>query len=1266
MSQSLVHLQQEQLEQIVNLSGDVVYQADASGRVSFVNSRVQDVLGFSPESLIGAHYLVWVAPEARAETYRFYAEQARKGVLQTYHEFPALCRDGKRIWVGQHVQLLLDEDTTIGFHGIVRDVSELRRIAGDLRGREERMHLLSELASATGTERDRITDGLQKACALLDLRRGVVSRIHGDKLEVVQYWPPEAELFEGQQFALEETYGDLTVRQGRAVAIAHVGKSEHAAHPALEAFGLECYIGAPIFVGGRLVGTVSFTSPDPRSQGFPTADVDFVSLLARWVGTVLEQSVALERIQSAEGRLKSIVEVSADGVATCSDLGKILSMNHAAQQMLGLVAEPLGEDIRFYLPGFLKALGRTSADAVPGTVAATPTSGTGPDLIVDEGVRPDGEAFNIELTVTRTHHGAETVLAGVFRDVSARNRHGDQIRRREAALRSFFDGTPFLMGILSLRSGRLVHLSANASAIEFFGLLHPNGSSAELGAVGNLPDAGRWERACGRALAERRPVRFETRVRERWLNVTVNVIDDVSGAPRFSYVVDDVTAEHAQALELGRRTAEFEAIYRAIPHAAIFAKTDRSIVAVNPAFGRIFGYDSAEALGKDGSFLFAESEESLTRAMDSADGGPTTFNIKYRRRDGTAFDAETIRVPVSGNDGTALGSLALIRDVTERNATRERVRTQADILTHVRDAVVVLDQELRITYWNGGAESLTGFTPAEAEGRRLVRVAPFRWLHVDQEQEAVHALINHGTWKGRLRIRARDKQVVFVDAVVSLMRDSAGETSGMLVVARDVTETVKLERQLRHQARADALTDLPNRKVLDERVREAIRRRDEEGEAFALVFIDMDQFKLVNDSLGHAVGDALLLQAAARIKSSLRAEDFVARIGGDEFAVLIADAGSEFETRQAMDRLATALNRPFRVSGNDLPCSASMGIVMGDMRYHEPAELLRDADTAMYEAKRRARGTFVVFSEAMHETVKRRFRLGADLTSAVLNHELELYYQPIVRLTDGKIAGFEALVRWNHIEFGLLRPDEFLPVATEMGCLGEIDRWVVREAAAQLSCWLASSPKHADLVMHINSSSDTVLTTEYRETVRGAIAEFQLPPDALEIEITEHLLISDPAAAASRLDALKAIGVRLSIDDFGTGFSSLNLLHSLPVDTIKTDRSLLDPANTGNRSHHILDTIAKLSGALGLGLVGEGIETEEQLQRLRNLGFGYGQGYLLSKARPAPHAERLLRTPGWVGYWEADSEARTSRPPVRLTPRQSSTESPKSGIDTRS
>ncbi|MFT5144079.1 MAG: diguanylate cyclase (GGDEF)-like protein/PAS domain S-box-containing protein, partial [Thalassolituus oleivorans] len=878
----------------------------------------------------------------------------------------------------------------------------------------------------------------------------------------------------------------------------------------------------------------------------------------------------------------------------------------------------------------------------------------------------DGVTFSIELSVTRTQHGSETVLAGIFRDVTERNRQGDQIRRREAALRAFFDGTPFLMGILSLRNGHLVHLSANASAIEFLGLLHPSSSAGEPGVVGHLPDAGRWERACGRALAERRPVRFETRVRERWLNVTVNVIDDVSGAPRFSYVVDDVTSEHAQAQELARRKAEFEAIYRAIPHAAIFAKPDRTIVAVNPAFGRIFGYHSAEALGKDGSFLFAESEEGLSGSIDADESGPTTFNIKYRRKDGTAFDAETIRVPVSGNDGKTLGSLALIRDVTERNATRERVRTQADILTHVRDAVVVLDQELQITYWNGGAESLTGFSPAEAEGRRLVRVAPFRWLHANQEQEAVHALINHGTWKGRLRIRSRDKQVVFVDAVVSLMRDGAGETSGMLVVGRDVTETVKLERQLRHQARADALTDLPNRKVLDERVREAIRRRDEEKEAFALVFIDMDQFKLVNDSLGHAVGDALLLQAAARIRSSLRAEDFVARIGGDEFAVLIADTGSEYETRQAMDRLATALNMPFRVSGNDLPCSASMGIVMGDMRYLEPDELLRDADTAMYEAKRRARGTFVVFSEAMHETVKRRFRLGSDLTAAVLNHELELYYQPIVRLTDGRLAGFEALVRWNHSELGLLMPDEFLPVATEMGVLGEIDRWVVREAAAQLSCWLAANPKHADLVMHINSSSDTVLTTEYQETVRSAVAEFQLPPGALEIEITEHLLMSDPAAAAGRLDALKAIGVRLSVDDFGTGFSSLNLLHSLPVDTIKTDRSLLDPANTDNRSHHILGTIAKLSGALGLGLVGEGIETEEQLQRLRDLGFGYGQGYLLSKARPAPHAERLLRAPGWIGYWEGLPDAAKSRPPVKRTPRQSSTESPKSGIDTRS
>lgn len=1247
MSASLINLPPEQFEQFVDLSGDIVYQTDVQGRITFINERVRDVLGYAPENLIGSHYLVMVLPEARAEVFRFYAEQSRKEAGQTYKEFPAQTRDGQKVWVQQHVQLLVEDGKICGFHGVARDVSRLQQAERDLEGRDARMGLLSRLAALRGSERDRLQHGLEEACTLLGLSTGIVSRIKGDRYEVVQYWPADSGLYEGQVFSLKQTYCDLTASQESVVAIEHMGESPHAHHPCFEVFGLQTYIGAPVYVGGRLVGTLSLSDPEVRHGGFSGADTDFVALLAQWAGSVLEQSIALKRIEAAEGQLRHIVEAAADGVTTCSPEGKVLSMNEAACRMLGLDSEPAGLDIRLFLPEFLRS------DRPEG---AAPTRLT----------RPDGKVIEVDLTVTRVSHDGKGVLAGIFRDVTERNRHATKLRRREAALRAFFDGTPFLMGILSLKDGRLTHRSANAAAIDFLGLLAPPSLGSDGDSVAPLPSISDWSRACRRCLAERRPVRFELQLKGRWLNVTVNLINDNStDAARFSYVAEDVTTEHRQAAELDKRRAEFEAIYASIPHAAVFANADRGIVAVNPAFVSIFGYSEKEALQLDAEFLFGEAP------FESPEGRPYLAEVNYVRRDGTSFAAETVRVRVQAPDGKTLGWLALIRDVSERNANREQLGMQANILAHVRDAVVVLNADLQVSYWNVGATKLSGLSESQAQGKLLSELIPFTWLAPEQESEAIQGLVNAGNWKGRVKLDLNDKKDVYVEAVVSLMRDGAGEASGMLVVARDITPTVQLESQLRLQARSDSLTQLPNRKVLDERIARAIQERDRSGSGFALMFIDVDRFKLINDSLGHAIGDTLLQQVAGRITTGLKEGDLVARIGGDEFGILLHGVISPHDALEQANRLAEALSKPFHVSGKALPCSASIGLVMGDKRYPEPAGLLRDADTAMYEAKRTARGTAVLFSEAMHEDVRRRFRLETDLGYAVEKHEFELYYQPIVDLKDGRLAGFEALVRWNHPELGLLMPDEFLPLAAERGLLGEIDTWVLREAAGQLACWLAAHPRHASLIMHVNSSRETVLTPAYRDAVKQAIAEFELPVNALEIEITEHILLTDTEAAEEQLASLKRLGVRLSVDDFGTGYSSLNLLHALPIDTVKTDRSLLTSSMLEAKGNHILATIATLSDALGLGVVAEGIETEEQMQRLRQLGFTYGQGFLFSKARSIGAAERLLRTPGWLGYWAAKHQARADRSPsprvesgTTETRSQSSVLSPNSGTTT--
>ncbi len=438
---------------------------------------------------------------------------------------------------------------------------------------------------------------------------------------------------------------------------------------------------------------------------------------------------------------------------------------------------------------------------------------------------------------------------------------------------------------------------------------------------------------------------------------------------------------------------------------------------------------------------------------------------------------------------------------------------------------------------------------------------------------------------------------------------------------------------------SDPLTALPNRLLFIDRlgrlIKHSKRRKDH---LFAVLFLDLDGFKMINDSLGHLVGDQLLVGVAMRLEKCLRSSDTVARLGetftvarlgGDEFTILLDDLKEPADANRTADRLMKALAPPFLLAGKEVFTSISIGITLSNTAYEQPEDMLRDADTAMYRAKSLGKARYEVFDADMRASVMARLQLETDLRRALERNEFRNFYQPIVSLESGRIVGFEALMRWQHPTRGMIAPDEFIFVAEETGLIREIGWWSLREACQQMSNWRAGSKGYAGLTMSVNLSAKQLLQPHLVEDMDKLLRETALPSEALKLEITESAVMADPAAAVEMLQRIKSLGIRLAIDDFGTGYSSLSYLHRFPLDTLKIDRSFISGNGAGEGGIEIARTIMPMAKNLRLDVVAEGVETIEQVTLLKKLQCKYAQGYYFSKPLAPEEIAPLLEDPSW-------------------------------------
>lgn len=599
-------------------------------------------------------------------------------------------------------------------------------------------------------------------------------------------------------------------------------------------------------------------------------------------------------------------------------------------------------------------------------------------------------------------------------------------------------------------------------------------------------------------------------------------------------------------------------------------------------------------------------------------------------------DVQSIKTPTFVCVSAVLFSILVSLDQRIRqraqDALQESEERYALAARGANDGLWDWDLQTDTIYFSSRWKSMLGYEDAEIGN---TAGEWFERIHPDDIERVRREITSHRDrlaphFESEHRIRHADGTYRWVLSRGLAVRDAEDQAYRMAGSQTDITERRATEEQLLHNALYDGLTGLPNRHLFLDRLEHALERRKRRPDyLFAVLFLDLDRFKVVNDSLGHAIGDQLLVMVAQRLQVCLRTVDTVARLGGDEFTILLDDIKHVSDATHAAERIQRALGLPFHIKQQDVFTSASIGIALGGAPsrpgYEHAVDLLRDADTAMYRAKALGKARHVMFDDAMHAGALSLLRMETDLRRAIEDDEFQVYYQPIVSVGSGNTLGFEALVRWEHAQQGFISPIDFIPVAEETGLVSAIDRIVLRQACRQMREWLDQFPAHAHLTVSVNLSGKHFSQPDLAEQVARVLEETGLPARHLKLEITESAVMEDAESASVTLARLRQLGIHLSIDDFGTGYSSLSYLRRFPINTLKIDRTFIDGVGVGGEESQIVQTIVALAHNLGMDVTAEGVETSEQLDTLRAFRCEQAQGYYFSTPLDSDKAGAMLK-----------------------------------------
>ena len=728
--------------------------------------------------------------------------------------------------------------------------------------------------------------------------------------------------------------------------------------------------------------------------------------------------------------------------------------------------------------------------------------------------------------------------------------------------------------------------------------------------------------------ASRFEITYDTQAGLREAEFSLQPVTDAQGIVTWLVPqVIDITERKRAEQQLARANAEWTQAMDQFDDPIYLLDMQQHLVRANQAFYGMIDSTPEHSLGRhirqllhpDGELKpcllcemqLAGRESVVTLEPDeyfSPNGRPTEASLKVLR------DAA----------GTETGMLISLHDLTHSRRLEESLRLSAGVFENTAEGVVITDADGTVLEVNRATTEILGYSREELIGQN-----PKIWnsgRHDDGFYRAMwRSLKQTGHWRGEIWNRRKDGTVFPVWETISDITDKNGLLTHYVVVFSDISQIKQSQEQLDYLAHHDALTDLPNRLLLNERLEQAIRHAERNQTQIAIIFFDLDNFKHINDSLGHPVGDKLLQEVAAKLQHTIRVDDTVARIGGDEFVLLLEDIGKAEHAGIIAEKLISILNTPFDLEGQEIGVTASMGICLYPRDGHSPAVLMRNADAAMYRAKEEGRNTFQFYTEELTRNAFERILLETNLRQAIERKELRLLFQPQVNVVSRQLIGVEALIRWQHPELGLVTPSRFIPLAEECGLIRPIGEWVLYEACLQGRKWLDQGLNFGRIAINIAGSQ--INRGELVEQVKRMLADTGFPAYCLELEVTEGFIMQQAKAAIDQLEELRRLGVTLTIDDFGTGHSSLSYLKQLPIHKLKIDRSFITDIPYDANDMAISHAIIALGKSLGLCVIAEGVEKADQAKFLEQAGCQEGQGYLYGRPVTPDELVQSILTP---------------------------------------
>ncbi len=720
-----------------------------------------------------------------------------------------------------------------------------------------------------------------------------------------------------------------------------------------------------------------------------------------------------------------------------------------------------------------------------------------------------------------------------------------------------------------------------------------------------------------------------------WTQFLALISDYYTEVDRDRNLIENALAVNSEELEelyaqLRRRADAEQALLRSFTNSIpdlFFAKSPEGLyLGCNSEFERFVGRPETEIIGYRVHDLLPAAQAADITTIDQAvlaSGRPHSREEWLKDPSGQMRCIEMLRAPYYGADGTLIGLLGIGRDVTERRRLEEQNRLAAQVYRHTGEGMLVTDAEFRILDINPAGMRITGYSLEDVRGRTPEMFNSGRQdrAFYDSMRRTIAEI---GYWNGEIWDRRQDGEVHAKSVVVNRLDEEDGSVHGHVMFFSDITQKKQADDLIWRQANFDMLTGLPNRRMLRERLEHEIRQADRARCSMALLLIDLDHFKEINDTLGHLIGDDLLVEAARRISACTRETDTVARLGGDEFTTILTRINDARHVEAISQKILDRLAEPFQLGDSVVYVSASLGITLYPQDATEVEDLLKSADQAMYVAKRQGRNRFSHFTQGLQTAAQDRLRTIGELREAVWQKQFHLHFQPIVDTVSGQIRKAEALLRWDHPVRGVVPPAEFIALAEETGLIAQLGDWVFREATRWAARWATVVP---GFQVSVNVSpvqfrtEDAAARAVWIEQMRAAGA----PAGSMVIEITEGVLLSADMDAAAALRDFRAAGIQIAIDDFGTGYSSLGYLNRFDIDFLKIDKSFVQSVATDAGNGALCEAIVVMAHKLGLRVIAEGVETQEQADRLLRAGSDFAQGYLYSRPIPPEQLEAILR-----------------------------------------